>query len=114
MNPLKCYRKNTFTILLDICDYEFQPEDMLYFTVKPKADSSEDDDTALIRESWAYSEDLLDENGTLRLTIAASNTDIEYGEYFYDIKIVSPENDGCKTTLITGTFEIMPVATLRV
>ena len=30
-NPLKFYRKNTCTIILDVCDYQFHDGDTIYF-----------------------------------------------------------------------------------
>lgn len=114
-NPLKFYRKNTCTILLDVCDYQFNNGDTIYFTVKLKADNDADDSDALIKANWVYGTDVEpDENGTLQLTLSASDTDIAYGDYFYDLKLVTAEDPSSESTLITGDFTIMDVATLRV
>ena len=42
-NPLKFHRKNTCTIILDMCDYNWDNGDTIYFTVKTKADSDQTD-----------------------------------------------------------------------
>lgn len=114
-NPLKFYRKNTCTILLDVCDYQFNNGDTIYFTVKVKPDSDATDNDALIKANWVYGTDVEpDENGTLQLILPASDTDIAYGDYFYDLKLVTAEDPSSESTLITGDFTIMDVATLRV
>lgn len=113
-NPLKFYRKNTCTIILSVCDFTFHDGDTIYFTVKVAPDSDQDDSDALIKTNWVYGTDVEpDENGSLQLTLSASDTDIEYGDYFYDIKLVTAENPSSESTLITGEFTIMDVATLR-
>lgn len=115
-NPLKFYRKNTCTIILDVCDYEFHNGDELYFTVKSKPDSDQTDNDALIKHKWEYGTDVTpDADGSLYLVIPASETDIDYGDYFYDIKLVtSSQSPAAENTLAVGTFTIMDVATLRV
>ena len=115
-NPLKFFRKNTCTIILDVCDFTFHDGDAIYFTVKLKPDSDQDDSDALIKESWTYGTDVTaDSNGSLYLIIPASDTDIDYGDYFYDIKLVANSQDPvAENTLATGVFTIMDVATLRV
>lgn len=114
-NPLKFYRKNTCTIILEVCDYEFHAGDVIYFTVKVKPDSDETDSDALIKESWTYGTDVeANENGSLNLIIPANKTDIAYGDYFYDIKLVTDsQSPAAENTLAVGTFTIMDVATLR-
>lgn len=112
-NPLNFYRKNTCTILLDLCDYEFNTGDTIYFTVKTAPDSDQSDNDALIKTNWTYGTDVVpDDNGTLELVVSATDTNIDYGTYFYDLKMVSA--DGNETTLLTGDITIMDVATLRV
>jgi len=114
-NPLKFYRKNTCTIILEVCDYEFHDGDEIYFTVKTKPDSDETDSDALIKEEWVYGTDVeANENGSLNLIIPANKTDIAYGDYFYDIKLVTDsQSPAAENTLAVGTFTIMDVATLR-
>ena len=115
-NPLKFYRKNTCTIILDVCDYQFHDGDTIYFTVKVKPDSDQSDSDALIKENWVYGTDIEpNEDGSLNLVIAADKTDIAYGTYFYDIKLVTDsQSPAAENTLATGEFTIMDVATLRV
>lgn len=116
MNELRCYRKNTFTILLDVCDYEFNDGDEVYFTVKIKPDNDSDDSDALIKTKWTYGTDCaLNAAGQLELILTASQTDIAFGDYFYDLKLVSSsQNPTPEETLVTGTFSCLDVATLRV
>ena len=112
-NVLQFYRKNTATIIVEVCDYQFQNGDTIYFTVKVKPDSDQTDSSALIKSNWTVGTDVTpDEEGKLNLTLDAEQTDINYGDYFYDLKIVS--EDESESTLITGTLTIMDVATLRV
>ncbi len=114
-NPLKFYRKNTCTVILEVCDYQFHEGDTIYFTVKEKPDSDETDSDALIKEEWVYGTDVeANENGSLNLIIPANKTDIAYGDYFYDIKLVTDsQSPAAENTLAVGTFTIMDVATLR-
>lgn len=115
MNELRCYRKNTFTILLDVCDYTFSDGDKVYFTVKTKPDNDTTDDDALIKTDWTYGTDCsLNSNGQLELTLTATQTDIAFGDYFYDLKLVSTTDNTPEETLVTGTFSCLDVATLRV
>lgn len=115
MNPLRCYRKNTFVILLDVCDYTFQAGDTIYFTVKVKPDDDTTDGDALIKTSWTYGTDVdLDDQGVLECTLTATETDIDFGDYFYDIKLVAASDPTVEQTLVTGDFTVLPVATLRV
>lgn len=116
LNLLKFYRKNTSVIILDVCGYQFNDGDTLYFTVKPAPDSDETDSSALIKTSWVVGTDVeVNDDNTIELTLSAEQTDIDFGDYFYDIKLVaagqSPESEN---TLITGNIKIMDVATLRV
>lgn len=115
-NPLKFYRKNTCTIFLDVCDYQFNDGDTIYFTVKVKPDSDSTDEDALIKTDWVYGTDVEPdpETGSLPLVLTAEETDIAYGDYFYDLKIVTADDPSTETTLVTGDFTIMDVATLRV
>ena len=116
MNELKFYRKNTSTILLDICDYEFNDGDVIYFTVKPKPDNDTQDEKAVIKAEFIYGESAtINSDGHLELILTADQTDIDFGDYFYDIKVVSSEQSpSAENTLVTGKFTIMEVSTLRV
>ena len=115
-NPLKFYRKNTCTIILSVCDFTFHDGDTIYFTVKVKPDSDQDDSDALIKENWVYGTDVTaNSDGDLELVITADKTDIAYGTYFYDIKLVTDsQSPAAENTLATGEFTIMDVANLRV
>lgn len=118
-NLLNFYRKNTATIILDICDYQFNDGDTIYLTVKTQPDNDQTDSDALIKASWVIGEDVeIDEvdnmlqQNTINLNLSAAETDIDFGQYFYDLKIVT--EDGVESTLITGNINILKVATLRV
>ena len=114
-NPLKFYRKNTCTILLNVCDYQSNAGDTIYFTVKTAPDSDQDDSDALIKANWVYGTDVEpEEDGTLQLILTATQTNIPFGDYFYDLKIVTAEDPSSESTLVTGDFTVMDVATLRV
>lgn len=115
-NQLKCYRKNTFSILLDVCDYTFTDGDKVYFTVKTKPDSDTTDGDALIKTDWTYGTDAeLNSDGKLELILTSAQTDIPFGDYFYDLKLVTAsQSPSAEDTLVTGTFTCMDVATLRV
>ena len=113
-NVLNFYRKNTATIILDVCDYQFNDGDTIYFTVKTAPDSDQTDEDALIKSDWTVGTDVnVDDNGNLELGLTATETDIDYGTYFYDLKLVE-NGDTAENTLITGNLNILPVATLRV
>lgn len=114
-NLLKFYRKNTSVIILEACDYQFNDGDTLYFTVKIKPDNDATDSDALIKISWTVGTDVtVNDENQLELTLSATQTDIDFGDYFYDIKIVSVQEPESETTLVTGNITIMDVATLRV
>ena len=113
-NPLKFHRKNTCTIILDMCDYNWSNGDTIYFTVKLKADSDQTDSDALIATQWVYGTDVeVNDEGSLELHLTPTETDIDYGTYFYDLKLVEAST-GVEETLTTGDIQIMDVATLRV
>jgi len=113
-NVLNFYRKNTSTIILDVCDYQFNDGDAIYFTVKATPDNDQSDSDALIKTSWTVGTDVeVQEDGTLQLNLTAAQTDIEFGQYFYDLKLVE-SGDTAENTLITGNINILKVATLRV
>lgn len=113
-NLLKFYRKNTSVIILDVCDYQFNNGDTLYFTVKTVPDNDENDSSALIKTNWTVGTDVeVNSDNQLELTLTASQTDIDFGQYFYDIKLVTADNTP-ESTLVTGNIIIMDVATLRV
>lgn len=111
-NTLNVYRKNTAIITLQVCDYQFTSGDTIYFTVKVKPDNDSTDDSALIKTNWIVGTDVEVENGQLQLELTPTQTDIAFGQYFYDIKLISAANDA-EQTLITGDINILDVATLR-
>ena len=111
MQPLAIPQKNTQTLFIKSDDYTFEDGDMLYFTVKNKPDNDNTDDGALIKKSWTVGTDALyDDDGYLELNLSETDTDIDFGDYVYDIKLV---NATVGETLVFGELKILPVATLR-
>lgn len=111
MQPLVIPQKNTQTLYIKSEDYTFQPGDELYFTVKTKPDNDQTDGDALITKSWTVGTDAeYDSDGYLNLNLAETDTDIDFGDYVYDIKLVNSE---VAETLVFGELKILPVATLR-
>ena len=84
---------------------------MLYFTVKTQPDNDQTDAGALISTSWTVGTDAeYDSDGYLNLALTETDTDIDFGDYVYDIKLVNSE---VAETLVFGDLKILPVATLR-
>lgn len=111
MQPLLIPQKNTNIIQIKADQYTFQTGDELYFTVKTAPDNDDTDDNALAKVKWTVGTDAsYDNEGYLALALSESDTNIDFGDYFYDIKLV---NDEVKTTLVVGQLKILPVATLR-
>ena len=111
IQPLVIPQKNTQTLYIKSDDYTFQTGDDLYFTVKTKPDNDQTDADALITKKWTVGTDAsYDDDGYLNLTLTESETDIDFGDYVYDIKLV---NSDVAETLIFGELKILPVATLR-
>jgi hypothetical protein len=112
MQPLLIPQKNTNIIQIKSDQYQFKPGDHLYFTVKPQPDNDQTDASALAEVDWVVGADAdYDNEGYLALPLSETDTDIDFGDYFYDIKLV---NDEVRTTIVVGQIKILPVATLRV
>lgn len=111
LQPLVIPQKNTQTLYIKSDDYTFQPGDEIYFTVKAKPDNDQTDADALITKNWTVGTDAeYDNEGYLNLNLTENETDIDFGDYVYDIKLV---NSSVAETLIFGELKILPVATLR-
>ena len=112
MQPLVIPQKNTQILYIKSDDYTFADGDTLYFTVKTKPDNDNTDDTALVAKYWTVGTDALyDDDGYLELNLDESDTDIDFGDYVYDIKLV---NATVGEKLVFGELKILPVATLRI
>lgn len=112
LQPLVIPQKNTNIIQIRSDQYTFKTGDRLYFTIKAQPDNDQTDSDALTAADWTVGTDAeYDNEGYLALALSETDTDIDFGTYFYDIKLV---NDEVKTTLVAGPVEILPVATLRV
>ena len=111
IQPLCIPQKNTQTLQID-SDYTFKTGDVLYFTIKTKPDNDQTDGDALVKVQWAFGIDCnYDNEGCLALPLAETDTDIDFGDYVFDIKLV---NSSVKETIICGPLQILPVSTLRV
>lgn len=111
MQPLAIPQKNTQTLYIKSDDYTFTTGDTLYFTVKVKPDNDNTDTDALITKSWTVGTDAsYDDDGYLNLSLSENETDIDFGDYVYDIKLV---NASVAETLVFGELKILPVSTLR-
>ena len=111
MQPLCIPQKNTQTLYIKSDDYTFQTGDLLYFTVKAKPDNDQTDTDALVTKNWTVGTDAeYDDDGYLNLNLAETDTDIDFGEYVYDIKL---KNADVAETLVYGPLNILPVSTLR-
>lgn len=112
MQPLLIPQKNTNVLRLKCDQYTFKTGDHLYFTVKSKPDNDQTDSDALSTADWVVGTDAnYDDEGYLNLNLSETDTDIDFGEYIYDIKLISGD---VKTTIAFGQLQILPVATLRV
>lgn len=112
MQPLVIPQKNTQILYIKSNDYIFEDGDEIYFTVKTKPDNDQTDSDALVTKKWTVGTDAsYDDDGYLNLALAETDTDIDFGDYVYDIKLVT---DAVRDTLVFGTLKILPVSTLRV
>ena len=111
LQPLVIPQKNTQTLYIKSDDYTFQTGDEIYITGKAKPDNDQTDADALITKNWTVGTDAeYDDDGYLNLNLTENETDIDFGDYVYDIKLV---NSSVAETLIFGELKILPVATLR-
>lgn len=111
IQPLCIPRKNTSIIYID-SDYTFKSGDTLYMTVKTEPDNDTTDDTALLKKAWVFGTDCdYGNENELELPLSSTDTNIAFGNYTYDIKLVNATNE---TTIAYGRLVILPVDTLRV
>lgn len=111
LQPLCIPQKNTQTLQIE-SDYTFKDGDTLYMTIKTKPDNDQTDGGALAKIAWVFGTDCnYDNEGYLELKIAAADTDMDFGNYVYDIKLVNSE---VQQTIVYGPLQILPVTTLRV
>lgn len=112
MQPMLIPQKNTNIIQLKSDNYQFKDGDHLYFTVKTAPDNDNTDGDAVAKVDWVVGTDAnYDNEGYLALPLSETDTDINFGDYFYDIKL---KNSEVGTTIVVGELRILPVATLRV
>lgn len=112
MQPLLIPQKNTNIIQIKSDQYTFQNGDHLYFTIKAEPDNDDTDASALSEADWVVGTDVsYDNEGYLALPLTETETNVDFGDYYYDIKLVNSE---VKTTIAFGPVKILPVTTLRV
>lgn len=111
MQPLIIPQKNTQVLYVKSDSYTFQNGDELYFTVKIEPDNDPTDGDALIKKTWTVGTDAeYDDEGYLNLALDETDTNIDFGDYYYDIKLV---NSDVAETIVFGKLSIVPVVTLR-
>ena len=109
--PLMFPRKTTAVIQIE-SNYTFKTGDTLYFTVKVKPDDDQTDADALVAKTWVFGTDCnYDNEGCLALPLDETDTNLDAGNYTYDIKLV---NSDVKDIIVFGPLVILPVDTLRV
>jgi hypothetical protein len=112
MQPLCIPQKNTQTLYIKSDDYTFTTGDTLYFTVKAKPDNDQTDADALVAKTLVFGTDCnYDNEGCLALPLDETDTNLDAGNYTYDIKLV---NSDVKDIIVFGPLVILPVDTLRV
>ena len=113
IQPLFIPQKNTYNLEIE-SDYEPQTGDKFYFTIKTEPDNDYTDGDALLKKDWTFGTDCeLDNDGYLCLPLSETDTSIDFGKYYYDIKLVT-SGATTGTTIAFGSVIIAPVNTLRV
>lgn len=115
MPPLKFRCKNTEVLYVKGCDFTFEDGDNLYFTVRSTLDYNDQTDAnAVISANWVVGTSAeVDSNGYLELPLTADQTNIDFGDYYYDIKLVRTGSNPVSQTLAFGPLVIQPVTTLE-
>ena len=75
----------------------------IYFTVKSNFNDA--DSSAKLAKSYLIPTDTDSLNGIAYLSLTESDTTIDVGEYYYDMKFVKP---GMRSTIIRGRLSIIP------
>lgn len=112
IQPLFIPQKNTYNIQIE-SDYTYEDGDKFYFTIKTVPDNDYTDNDALLAKDWIYGTTCeLDNEGYLSLPLTETDTSIDFGEYYYDIKMLNAD-DTTGVTIAFGKVIIAPVNTLR-
>lgn len=113
IQPLIIPQKNTYNIALET-DYTPQDGDKFYFTIKTTPDNDYTDDEALLKKDWTFGTDCeIDNEGYILLPLSETDTSIDYGKYYYDIKLVTSGATTGTSAVPIGIVIIAPVTTLR-
>lgn len=105
---LQVYRENSRDIKLTFQGISLAGA-TVYFTVKSGPDDDADDNSAFIQKNVTSHSDPDAGETVVRLT--PSDTDIEAGDYKYDVKLKLP--DGSQSTLGVADFIVLPAITNR-
>lgn len=113
IQPLIIPQKNTYNIQLET-DYTPQTGDKFYFTIKTTPDNDYTDEDALLKKDWTFGTDCeIDNEGYLCLPLSESDTSINFGKYYYDIKLLTSGSTTGTSVVPIGIVIIAPVTTLR-
>jgi hypothetical protein len=112
--PLVFRKKNTEVIHVRGDDFEFLDGDNIYFTAKSNPDNDSTDSRAIITKAWVVGDSaLIDDAGYLLLWLDDSDTDKDFGDYFYDVKIKRDGSKPLSETIGFGPLKILQAITLR-
>ena len=113
IQPLIIPQKNTYNLAIET-KYTPQDGDKFYFTIKTTPDNDYTDDKALLKKDWTFGTDCeIDNEGYLLLPLSETDTSIDYGKYYYDIKLVTSGATTGTSVVPIGIVIIAPAITLR-
>ena len=113
IQPLIIPQKNTYNLAIET-NYTPRDGDKFYFTIKTTPDNDYTDDKALLKKDWTFGTDCeIDNEGYLLLPLSETDTSIDYGKYYYDIKLVTSGATTGTSVVPIGIVIIAPVTTLR-
>lgn len=113
IQPLIIPQKNTYNLSIET-NYTPQDGDKFYFTIKTTPDNDYTDEKALLKKDWTFGTDCeIDNEGYILLPLSETDTSIDYGEYYYDIKLVTSGATTGTSVVPISIVIIAPVTTLR-
>lgn len=113
IQPLIIPQKNTYNLAIET-SYTPQDGDKFYFTIKTTPDNDYTDDKAVLKKDWTFGTDCeIDNEGYILLPLSETDTSIDYGKYYYDIKLVTSGATTGTSVVPIGIVIIAPVTTLR-
>lgn len=113
IQPLIIPQKNTYNLSIET-NYTPQDGDKFYFTIKTTPDNDYTDGKAVLKKDWTFGTDCeIDNEGYILLPLSETDTSIDYGKYYYDIKLVTSGATTGTSVVPIGIVIIAPVTTLR-